>query len=282
MHFRLRHLALSALLASIGVSDTNARADVPSGISEEAFTKACGVLKAAASCEECECKAVATTDSGDVDRETWPEMAYALVVKVATPLANVTPERTAPFVARHYMLVGSASKLQNAGLLVNANGAPAETVYVEVKAVKTSQFNDVCLTCDHENAGLVHLFDLVMERTSIVERDSQEQWETVDETRALVACFGRTTPHCFATPLGLRTHTQRQPQAPGDKPKTGKRSTWKRGWKIGGHNKMQVVLGPIRGNLAGKTKKGAIGTDANAFNFADLQLRASAKRLPLR
>jgi|GEM_PF-3102152 len=282
MHFQLHYLRLGAVFASTIALATTAHAELPSGVSKDAFATACGELKAAAACDECECEVVTTTDGPTIDRETQPVIAYAMVVKVSTPAAAVTPGRTAPFISRLYMVVGSASELHNAGLLVNGDSAGGDVVYLELNKVKPSQFNDVCLVCDHENAGLVHVFDLTIEKTAIAEREDYEHWKTVEEMHELVTCFGPAGPQCFATPLGGSTITQREPQAPGDKPKPGKKSSWKRSWKIGGHNKMQVVLGPISGNLAAKTKKDAIGTDGNAFNFTDLPGRTSAKRLLLK
>ena len=122
----------------------------------------------------------------------------------------------------------------------------------------------------------MHLFDLNLKSTRAYQDESYQMFEERNELGALLTCFGAPMV-CYGTPLALSTVTDQPPMAPGDKGKKGKKESWSRTWKIGGRNKMQVVLGPITGNAA-KAAKAVMDTDPKEFHFGEVPSRAHTVR----
>jgi len=273
-------LALFLAILTHVAGSLPARADLPPVVFSDAFKALCTELRAAADCADCGCDAMTSTSADGIAPGTQPDFAYAVIVRLQSPSDKVTPESTATFKTRFFIAYGSDAGLKNGGLLHSGDATNDAVSFTDIDVKKSFQFSDICLSCDHQNAGLVHLFDVVLKHTRIDERDNYERWETTTDEHMLVACYRRDDNMCFATRLGVTEQTSRQPQAPGDRPKPGKKQSWSRSWKIGGRAKMQLVLGTITGNKAAEIKKSDIGQDPSAFNFTDLPIRESAKPLP--
>lgn len=250
----------TALLGSTLLLAASARADLPEVAFGPSFEKLCGELRAATSCDECACSALTSSIGPDS-----AEVPYAVLVKLESKPGS-DPVKT-----RFAVAVGNKDGLKHAGVIHETTSTTENTTYIDVEVKKMQTFDDTCLKCDHEGVGLVHLFDLGLKSIRMYQDESYQMFEEKTEVGALLTCFGSPMA-CYGTPLSMSVVTDEPPMAPGDKGKKGVKVTWSRTWKIGGKNKMQVVLGPLTGNGA-KTAKGIIDTDPNEFHFGEIPTR---------
>lgn len=250
----------AALLSPILFIGMAARADLPEVAFGPSFDKLCGEIRAATSCDDCACSPLTSSigpDSADVP--------YAVLVKLESKPGS-DPVKT-----RFTVAVGNKDGLKHAGVIHETDSTGENTTYVDVEVKKMQTFDDTCLRCDHEGVGLVHIFDLVLKSNRMYQDEGYQMHDEKGELGVLLTCFG-TPMACYGTPLSMSLVTDQPPMAPGDKGKKGVKVTWSRTWKIGGRNKMQVVLGPLTGNGA-KTAKGIIDTDPNDFHFGEIPTR---------
>jgi hypothetical protein len=260
-----QRLALAAVLGASLMLSAPARADLPEVAFGPVFEALCDDLRKSSDCAGCVCNPI--TSSSPTDNNN-PEIAHGILVKLESK-----PDSD-PFKTRFFVAIGSDKKLRNAGLIHKADATSEFPVYPELEWKKVEQFNDQCLACDHENVGLVHIFDLVIKDVTMFQNEIYESFEKHTTLNLLLTCFGAPEATCYSTPLGMSERTDRMSMAPGDKGKKGKTESWSRTWKIGGRNKMQVVLGPLTGNLAGAMKKAGLEKDRNEFHFGDIPTRA--------
>lgn len=241
------------------------RADLPEVAFGAPFEQFCAEARTATTCEDCVCSAVTST----IGPET-AAVPYAVLVKLESKPG------TDPFKVRYAMGVGDKNGLKFAGVVHETESSTESTTYIEVEVKKGGTFDDTCLTCDHQGVGLVHLFDLVLKSSRMYQDETHQMYDERVELGALLTCFGTPTV-CYGTPLGMSMVTDQPPMAPGDKGKKGKKETWSRTWKIGGHNKMQVVLGNLTGNAASAAKK-FVDQDPREFHFGEIPTRQNSVR----
>lgn len=249
-----------ALVGSALFLTASARADLPEVAFGPSFDKLCGELRAATSCDECACSPVTSS----IGPET-ADVPYAVLVKLESK-PGAEPVKT-----RFAVAVGNKDGLKHAGVIHETDSTAENTTYIDVEVKKMQTFDDTCLKCDHEGVGLVHIFDLALKSTRMYQDESYQMFEERGEYGVLMTCFGSPMA-CYGTALSMSLVTDEPPMAPGDKGKKGKKVTWSRTWKIGGKNKMQVVLGPLTGN-GSSTVKGTIDTDPNEFHFGEIPTR---------
>lgn len=275
-YFALPSLLLPATAALIIAAP--ARADLPEVAFGPVFEQLCDDLRKASDCTDCRCQPVTSTPLDGVPADADPDLAHAFIVKLESPPPEVGPGEPFTHKVRFHLAVGSDRRLEPAGLLLGRDSTPENIAYLDVELRRLTRFHDLCLKCDHENAGLVHLLHVTLKEQRLEDRENFEVWELNHDRDVLVACYKKESLDCFSTPLGETKQENRQPQAPGDKGVKGRKQSWSRTWKIGGRNQMEVVLGPVKGNLA-KEAKAALGDDASTFNFTDLPIRKSATKL---
>jgi hypothetical protein len=253
--------ALGALWFSLGP----ARADLPEVAFGPSFDAVCAELKNASDCEDCSCTARTASFADST------ETPYAVLVELKSP------DGATPFKYRYAIAAGSSAGLKPAGFIYRREFSGDEAGQCEVEFRKTQSFDDTCLKCDHEGVGPVHIFDLIMKTTrSYQEEDSIQMYDEVVEVGGLVTCFGSPVA-CYSTPLSMSTVVNEPPMAPGDKGKKGRKKSWSRTWKIGGRDKMEIVLGALQGNAA-KDVESFIDEAPRAFNFGDIPTRKSSTR----
>jgi len=258
-------LLSATLLAPTLFFGVSARADLPEVAFGPTFDALCGEIRAAAACEDCTCSPV--TASFGPDTATTP---YLVVVK-----AESKPG-TEPVKTRFTLAAGDKNGLKHVGVIHQTDSTSENTTYVDIEVKKSQTFDDTCLKCDHEGVGQVHLLDVVLKSSRMYQDEDYLMNDEKTELNVLISCFGAPTA-CYGTGLGMSVVTDILPAAPGDKGKKGVKISSSRTWKMGGRNKMQVVLGPLTGNGA-KAAKDALDTDSREFHFAELPTRkATAK-----
>lgn len=267
-----RHL-LTLLPAVMALLSSSARADLPEVAFGPVFDALCSDLKASSECSDCTCTPItqSSPDASLLGRQ--PALAHAILVKLENTPVGDTPHRL-----RYFVALGSDQKLFNGGELERVDSTSESAVYTTLEVEKAIQFDDTCLRCDHEGVGLVHIFDVTLARTSLSTEDGAT-WETQAKTRLLVTCFGQDDAMCYATPLGMTQQKNRPSMDPADKGERGKLESFARGWKIGGRDKMQIVLTPWSGNLAKSLADTSYVTEPREFHFGDVPGRASTMKL---
>lgn len=255
-------LLSTALFGSTVLLGTAARADLPEVAFGPTFDALCAEIRTATSCDECTCSPLTSTIGPDS-----AEVPYAVLVKVESKAGAAEPIKT-----RFTVALGSKTGLKHAGVIHETDSTTENTTYIDVELKRGQTFDDTCLKCDHEGVGLVHIFDLALKSTRMYQDESYQMHEEKGELGALLTCFGSPMA-CYGTPLSMSLVTDQPPMAPGDKGKKGVKMSWARTWKIGGHNKMQVVLGKLTGNAASAAKD-VVDTAPREFHFGEIPGRA--------
>ena len=260
----IRPITLSLLSTFLLVGP--ARADLPEVAFGPIFERLCADIRTKTSCDDCECTPL--TSSIDANHDTSP---YAILVRLTSkPGAEVYKER-------FHLAVGSRTALKDVGAILHTEGSDGNTPAVDVDVHKTDTFDDTCLRCDHEGVGLVHIFDVTLKQSRTGQDEQHDLTEKRSEARALLTCFGAPM-ECYGMPLGVSKQTDRLSTSPGDKGKKGKKESWSRTWKIGGHNKMQIVFGAPTGNAA-KDAKLLFDTESRELHFGEIPHRPTSIRV---
>lgn len=256
-------------LSALALLAPAARADLPEAAFGPVFERFCDDLKKVADCSDCTCSPITSSSASRDTLGADPDFAHAILVKLETP-AGVSPGKV-----RFHLAIGSDSRLTNGGEFFRGDFTDEAPRYVDIEVKKAEQVLDVCLKCDHENAGLVHLFDVVLKSNQASQSEDYAFWEEHEHISVLLTCMKETQPNCFGTLLGSSSQRIRPPMAPGDKGEKGKKETTSRTWKLGGRNKLQIVLSPFTGHKA-KDINAMVKSEPSSFNFMDLPQRAKS------